>query len=161
MKIRRAHQSDIPQILPMIAKVCALHESWDSAKYGFLPQPERLYENWLGDLIRKSKHLCLVAEAADSSKLVAFLIATVEKEIPIYRLKQFGFVHDLWVEPEHRHAGIARQMVMQMIEHFTHQGIEQIRLDTAMANDTARKLFESCGFRASTIEMLIEFNASS
>jgi ribosomal protein S18 acetylase RimI-like enzyme len=36
----------------------------------------------------------------------------VEREIPIYHLKKFGFIHDLWVEPEFRHAGIARQMVI-------------------------------------------------
>ncbi len=96
----------------------------------------------------------LVAE--ESNQLVAFLIATVEREIPIYTLKNYAFVHDLWVEPEFRHAGIARQIVEAAIAHFTQLGISQIRLDTAIANAAARKLFENCGFRASTIELLIE-----
>ena len=30
------------------------------------------------------------------------VVATVEAEIPIYRLKEFGFIHDLWVEPDYR-----------------------------------------------------------
>ena len=38
----------------------------------------------------------------DVPYLVGFLIATVEREIPIYRLHEFGFIHDLWVEPEYR-----------------------------------------------------------
>lgn len=160
MIIRSANLSDIPVLLPMIGKMCALHQSWDEAKYGFLPEPERLYERWLGNLIQSQRDLCLVADIDDlqpeSSSLVAFLIATVEREIPIYRIKEFAFIHDLWVEESSRHLGIARQMVQQAIAHFTQLGTSQIRLDTAKANDAARHLFTSCGFRVSTIEMLME-----
>ncbi|MBF2029818.1 MAG: GNAT family N-acetyltransferase [Oscillatoriales cyanobacterium C42_A2020_001] len=159
MEIRSAHQSDVPRILPMIAKICALHQAWDSAKYGFLPHPERLYEHWLSELIKNSQDICLVAEVSEpseASKLVAFLIATVESEIPIYHLQEFGFIHDLWVEEDYRQEGIAHQLVLRAIAHFSHRGVQQIRLDTAIANESARKLFSSCGFRPSTIEMLLK-----
>ncbi len=161
MIIRSANPSDIPALLPMIGKLCALHQSWDAAKYGFLPEPERKYERWLGNLIESQRDLCLVADMNvplpdSSSSLVAFLLATVEREIPIYRIKEYAFVHDLWVEEGYRHLGIARQMVQYAIAHFTQLGVPQIRLDTAQLNDAARHLFTSCGFRVSTIEMLIE-----
>ncbi len=161
MVIRLANPSDIPNLLPMIAKTCALHQSWDAAKYGSVPHPERLYLDWLARLLNNQRNLCLVAEVLTegtiaSPKLVALLIATVEREIPMYSLKEFGFIHDLWVEPEYRHLGYARQMVKQTIAHFTQIGIKQIRLDTASANDVARKLFASIGFRPSQIEMLLE-----
>jgi ribosomal protein S18 acetylase RimI-like enzyme len=158
MHIRPARSSDLTEILPMIAKICALHKEWDQAKYGFLPNPEQLYKNWLGRIIKSSADLCLVAEieTEDADSLVGLLIATAEQEVPIYRLKQFAFVHDLWVEENYRKQGIARQMVLGAIAHFSNQGIEQIRLDTAMANENARQLFASCGFRVSTVEMLME-----
>ena len=57
--------------------------------------------------------------------LVAFLIGTVEKEIPIYRLDQFGFIHDVWVEPEYRNEGVGRQMTMLAIEKFRELGVKQ------------------------------------
>ena len=47
-------------------------------------------------------------------------------------------------------------MVMLTIERFHHLGIKQIRLDTAAVNEAARRLFVSCGFRISNIEMLKE-----
>lgn len=158
-QIRPATHSDIPKLLPMIAQICALHQAWDAAKYGFLPNPERRYEGWLGNVVIDRRDLCLVADinlAAEPPQLGAFLIATVEREIPIYLLKEFGFIHDIWVEPDCRKSGIAHQMVKQAIAHFTQLGVKQIRLDTAMANETARQLFVRCGFRASTLEMLIE-----
>ncbi|WP_256973403.1 GNAT family N-acetyltransferase [Nostoc sp. T09] len=156
MLIRTATPADVPQVLPMVAKICALHDSWDSAKYGFLPYPEQRYEKWLGRLANNERSVFLVTE--DEDDLVAFLVATVEREIPIYRLQEFAFIHDIWVEPEYRQQGVARQMVMLAIERFDDIGIKQIRLDTAAINEAARRLFASCGFRISTVEMLMELN---
>jgi len=154
MNIRAAKAEDVPAVLPMVAKICALHEAWDPAKYGFLPHPEDRYRRWLTARAGDPRSVFLVAER--EARIVAFLIGTVEEEIPIYRLKEFGFIHDLWVEEDYRHEGIARQMVMLAIERFKEMGVKQIRLDTAAANDPARKLFASCGFRTSIIEMLVE-----
>ncbi|WP_250122243.1 GNAT family N-acetyltransferase [Chroococcidiopsis sp. CCMEE 29] len=159
MLIRPATPADVPAVLPMVAAVCALHESWDAAKYGFLPNPAQRYERWLIAQATNDRSVFLVAEDdVELGGLVAFLIATIEREIPIYRLKEFGFIQDLWVEPEYRHAGIARQMVRLTVERFKQMGVKQIRLDTAAANDAARRLFSACGFRPSTIEMLIELS---
>jgi len=154
MLIRAATPADVPKVLPMVAKICALHDSWDSAKYGFIPHPEQRYEQWLGRLANSERSVFLVAE--DEENLVAFLVATVEREIPIYRLQEFAFIHDIWVEPEYRQQGIARQIVMLAVESFEQMGVAQIRLDTAAINEAARRLFTSCGFRISTIEMLME-----
>ena len=47
MEIRLAKAGDVPSVLPMVAKICAFHEALDPAKYGFLPEPARMYEGWL------------------------------------------------------------------------------------------------------------------
>ncbi|OKH22091.1 GNAT family N-acetyltransferase [Chroogloeocystis siderophila] len=156
MQIRPAEVTDVSAVLPMVASICALHETWDSAKYGFLPKPQQRYEQWLIAQAKNDKSVFLVAEDPQTKQLGAFLIGTVEREIPIYRLREFGFIHDLWVEPQYRHAGVAKQMVLLAIEHFQRLGVQQIRLDTAAANEAGRRLFSACGFRVSTVEMLIE-----
>lgn len=159
MYIRSATPADVPAVLPMVASICALHQEWDTAKYGFLPNPQQRYEKWLASQANNRQSVFLVAEDESKPKrLVGFLIATVEREIPIYSLKEFGFIHDLWVEPEYRQAGIARQMVTLSIDRFKQMGVKQIRLDTAKANEAARRLFAACGFRISTIEMLVELD---
>src|SRR5688572_21628601 len=119
-----------------------------------------MYEGWLVSRTKDARSVFLVAEregsAAEPALLAGFLVATTEREIPIYRLKEFGFIHDLWVEPAYRNEGLARQMVMLAIEKFRAMGMIQVRLDTAAANDVARKLFESCDFAKSAVEMLLE-----
>lgn len=155
MEIRPATPDDVPAVLPMVAQIAALHEQWDPAKYGFLPDPASRYRDWLRHNANEERAVFLVAES-EPGKLVGFIVATVEREIPIYRLKEFGFVHDLWVEPDYRHEGIGRQLAMRTIERFREIGVQQIRLDTAARNEPARKLFLSCGFRTSVVEMLLD-----
>ena len=154
MTIRPATPQDVSAVLPMVDRIAALHESWDPAKYGYRPKPSEMYRNWLSNRATDPRSVFLVAEREDH--LVGFLIATVEREIPIYRLEEYGFIHDLWVEEQYRNEGIARQMTMLAVEHFREMGVKQIRLDTAAINEAARALFASCGFRISTIEMLLE-----
>lgn len=156
MLIRPATPADVPAVLPMVAQICALHEAWDADKYGFLPNPAQRYDRWLRQQANQADSIFLVAEAAPGAILAGFLIATIENEIPIYRVRQYGFIHDLWVEPAYRQQGVARQLVQAAIDRFRQLGVDQIRLDTAAANDAARHLFASCGFRVSTIEMLMK-----
>ena len=159
MDIRPAAPEDVPDVLPMVAKVCAFHESLDPAKYGFRADPARMYDRWLVNRSKDPRSVFLVGDAARSGeprRLVAFLVGTVEAEIPIYRLKEFGFIHDLWVEEKYRHEGIGRQIVTLAVERFRQIGVKQVRLDTAWGNEAARGLFAACGFRPSVVEMLTE-----
>jgi ribosomal protein S18 acetylase RimI-like enzyme len=159
VEIRPAQPQDIPAVLPMVAQICALHEAWDAAKYGFRPDPAEMYRKWLAARATDPRSVFLVAErAADPEplRLVGFLVATVDAEIPIYRLKEYGFIQDVWVEPEYRNEGLGRQLVMLAIEKLRAMGVTQIRLDTAAPNDAARAMFNSCGFRISGVEMLNE-----
>jgi ribosomal protein S18 acetylase RimI-like enzyme len=51
---------------------------------------------------------------------------------------------------------VGRQLAMLAIEKFRELGVKQIRLDTAAANEVARTMFKSVGFRVSNVEMLME-----
>ena len=138
----------------MVEQIAKLHESWDPDKYGFLPNPGKMYRSWLRQRSGDPRSVFLVAQHA-SGNLAGFIVGTTEREIPIYRLEEFGFIHDLWVEPQYRNEGLARQLVMLTIERFREIGVKQIRCDTAAPNEIARALFARCGFRPSTTEMLL------
>lgn len=153
MICRDAAPDDVPAILPMVRAVCALHEAWDAEKYGFRDDPGALYDAWLRARCGDPRSVLLLAERA--ARPVAFLVGAVEREIPIYRLREYGFIHDLWVEPDYRHEGVGRQLTMLAVERFAAMGVTQVRLDTAAVNDAARALFASCGFRPCATEMLL------
>lgn len=160
MLIRRATPDDVPQVCVMMQAQADLHEQWDAARFPYLPQVGPRYADWLREQAINPRSVFLVAErdadATAPARLVGFAIATTEPTLPIYRVREIGFLHDLYVDPGYRNEGIARQLVMRLIERFREIGVAQVRLETAVPNEAARKLFESCGFRPSVIEMMVE-----
>lgn len=154
MNLRPAKPDDVRQVLPMVEKVCALHHEWDRAKYDYKADVIDSYRRWLTQRSGDPQSVFVVAER--ESRLIGFLIATVERDIPIYKVERFGFIHDMWVEPEYRNEGVGRQMVMLAIEQFQQMGVPQIRLETAEQNEIAREMFRACGFRDSSRTMLTE-----
>lgn len=154
MDIRPATPDDVPAVLPLVARICALHQEWDAARFRTVEHPEQRYDGWLRQRATDPRSVFLVAER--SGRIVGYIVGTIEKEIAIYWTPECGWVHDLWVDEAYRNEGLGRQMAMLLVERFKALGVKQIRLQTAAINDAARKLFTSCGFRVSTIEMLME-----
>jgi ribosomal protein S18 acetylase RimI-like enzyme len=160
MEIRPAVPEDVPAVLPMVQNLADLHQAWDPERYAYLAEIGQRYRSWLTQRAADPRSVFFVAEA-ESGKLAGFCVATVEGEIPIYRVSEVGFVHDMWVEEAYRHEGVGRQMTMRLIERFREIGVRQIRLETAEANEAARGLFASCGFRVVTREMMYSISESS
>lgn len=154
--VRDATVVDIPAILPMVRAICSMHEKLDPARYAMLPNVVSMYESWLPQRIADRNSVVLVGEAG--AKVVAFLVASVEASIPIYRLDRFGFIHDVWVDPDARGQSIGKALAVRAVEKFRAMGVKQIRLETATDNPSARALFASCGFRVATLDMLLELD---
>jgi ribosomal protein S18 acetylase RimI-like enzyme len=158
MEIRPAIPDDADGVVPMVDRLVAFMAESDPAKYAPLPNVGEMYRGWLRKRATDPRGVFLVAERAPG-QLVGFLVGTVEGEIPIYRLEEYGFIHDLWVEPDYRNEGLARQLVTLAVERFRAIGVAQVRLDVLVANTPARTLFETCGFRPGVIEMLLELDS--
>lgn len=161
MIVRPATPADVPAVLPMVRSIVNFHESLDRAKYAPRGDPAEKYRGWLTQRAIDPRSVFLVAEPSasadrDASPLAGFLVGSTDHEIPIYQIEEFGMIHDLWVEERYRNEGIARQMVTLAIERFAAIGVRQMRLHAAWDNAPARALFTTCGFRPSSVEMLLE-----
>ena len=141
-------------VISMVKKSCALHQEWDLAKFGVVNDFAAKYGNWLSGLTSDPRSIFLVAVM--NRRVVGYLVGTVDQAIPIYRVGEFGYIRDLWVEEEYRGAGRGRKLVDAGLEQFRALGVEQVRLETAAANASARTFFAACGFRPCATEMLIE-----
>ena len=153
-RVRAAKPVDVPLVLPMVEKISALHQGWDPSRFAVVEHFTSRSGRWLGEVAADPHGIFLVAEA--DGRLVGFLIGTIDQSVPIYRVVQFGCVRELWVDEKYRRAGVGRMLMNRAIERFLALGIPQIRLETAAVNEPARAFFTSCGFRPSTVEMLLE-----
>jgi ribosomal protein S18 acetylase RimI-like enzyme len=161
--VRAAGVGDVPAILPMVRAVCAYHEGLDPGRYDYLPDVVERYARWLPSRAADPGSVLLVAERAAAAGgereggLVGFLVGSVEGNIPVYRTRRYGFVHDLWVEPPARRLGAGRALVTEALARFRAMGVTQVRLETAAGNEGARRLFGACGMRVGGVEMMVEF----
>jgi ribosomal protein S18 acetylase RimI-like enzyme len=155
MEIRPATPADVPAVVPMVERLATFLGARDPAKYEPLPGVGEMYRGWLRARATDPRSVFLVAER-QPGQLAGFLVGTVEQEIPIYRLSEYGFIHDVWVEEAYRNEGLARQLVTLAAERFRNIGVGQVRLDVLVDNAPARALFETCGFRPAVVEMLLD-----
>ena len=142
----------------MVQSVCDYHQALDPAKFGFLPDVTARYASWLPRRATDPNSVLLLAQVGDTP--AGFFVGEVLDEIPIYCLKRYGFIHDLWVEPQFRRSGIGRALVADAIRRFTAMGVSQIRGDTAEANSAARTMLTTLGFVTSTREVLLSLSTS-
>jgi ribosomal protein S18 acetylase RimI-like enzyme len=152
MTIRDATPEDVPAVLPLVQRLCDLHGQWDTERFDFKPDLAERYRRWLTARCADAGAVFLVAEVG--GQVVAYLVGTTEDEIPIYWTPACGYIHDIWVDPDYRHEGLARQIVTLAVERFAAKGLKQVRLITAAKNDVGRAMFERCGFRVATVEMM-------
>lgn len=52
----------------------------------------------------------------------------------------------MWVAPEARGAGLGRQLVHRVVDWARSVGAAAVTLEVHEANDSARRLYEACGF---------------
>jgi ribosomal protein S18 acetylase RimI-like enzyme len=153
MHVRAATHEDVAALLPMVRAICALHEQADPVRFAALGDVEQRYARWLPARASDPRSVLLVAERQDAS-LAGFVVGTVEPEVPIFRVREFGWIHDLWVEPADRRAGVGAALANAAVRAFAAMGVPQVRLETGAFNDAARAMFARCGFRPSAVEML-------
>lgn len=154
--IRPALPADVPAVLPMVRAICDQHRVLDPDKFGFLDDIVERYAQWLPLRATDPRSVFLVAvDATDSPNApFGYLVGTVNEAVPIYTIREFGWIHDIWVDPAHRGQRVGQALVNTAAREFAMMGVKQLRLETAYLNDTARALFASCGFRTCAIEML-------
>ncbi len=156
--VRPATEADVPHVLPLVRLICNQHESMDPERFTFRPNILELYERWLPERVRDPRSIFFVAEAR-GGEIVGSVVGTVEPEMPIYWTPESAWIHDVVVRPEWRKRGVGSALVKAAAKRCAEIGVSRIRLETADANDAARAMFASCGFRRSTTEMMMTLRA--
>lgn len=158
--VRPATDADVPAVLPMVQAVCDFHRSLEPDRYDFLPDITERYRSWLPNRANDPNSVFYVAQQAASPTLLGFIVGEVLDEIPIFTIKRYGFIHDLWTDPATRRQGVGRALVEAAVARFKQIGVAQVRGDTAATNDAARALIAALGFAPTTVQMLKTINTA-
>jgi ribosomal protein S18 acetylase RimI-like enzyme len=152
MTTRVGNAGDYLAVVPMMRRQREHRQEIDPALYALRPDAEQRFRRWIGEMAQDPRSTLLVGE--ERGKVVGFLYATIERDPPIYVHDEFALIREWWVEPAHRKKGIGKALIERAAFELAANGVEQIRVRTAPADDEVRTLLERCGFRSGVREMV-------
>src|SRR5713226_5058735 len=81
-------------------------------------------------------------------RIIACAGAFLKDDLPFcfHRPPVYGFIGDVYTDPEHRRQGYARQLTLKAIDWLRSRDVQMIRL---MSTPQARPLYEELGFQPS------------
>ena len=153
--IRPAQPSDVPALGRLGALLVNAHIAFDRLRF-MNPGDgtEGGYARFLGMQLDEEDVTVLVAERA--GVVVGYVYAGVEPVSWKELRDEAGFIHDIVVEEHSRGHQVGRRLLDAALEWLRARGMPRAVLWTATPNTTARRLFESRGFRPTMTEMTLE-----
>jgi GNAT superfamily N-acetyltransferase len=153
--IRKAEDRDVASLGRLGAMLMRTHYAFDHLR--FLPPgpgSESGYAHFLGSILGTDDGVVFVAEEGDA--VIGYAYAALEPLSWKELRGPAGFIHDVAVVEEHRHAGAGTQLMDAAIRWLRERGAPRVILWTAAPNDPARSLFHHLGFRDTMVEMTME-----
>lgn len=156
MSVRLATPNDIDAIVGLQRLIHAEHLAADPLRWRTATVPGAVYAAWLNELILEPARGTVLVADRDGA-CVGYLVAELEAELTRHWSPACVYLHDLFVLPPHRRAGIARGLMGGLILwRENHHPSLPIRLLTAAHNEPARRFFARYAFRPAAVEMIEE-----
>jgi ribosomal protein S18 acetylase RimI-like enzyme len=153
--VRRAEPRDVTALGELGAALMRTHYAFDPLRFLEPGQgADAGYARFLQSQLDEDDAIVFVAEQRD--RIVGYVYGAVEPLSWKDLRDECGYIHDLLVSPEARRAGVGDALLDNAIDWLREQGMPRIVLGTAAQNESARRLFERRGFRATMIEMTLE-----
>lgn len=130
------------------------HHDFDPQRFIRSENPEQGYGRFLVSQLNEDEAFVLVAERA--GLVVGYTFAGLEPMSWKELRAACGYVHDVFVDPAVRGAGVGERLVRAAIERLEAMGAPRVVLWSAARNEGAQRLFAKLGFRRTMIEMTRE-----
>jgi ribosomal protein S18 acetylase RimI-like enzyme len=138
MEVRRATEADREALREL------WHEFMDEVS-----EPEywrgTWEEAWAGMSEYIADHIALIAE--EGGRAVAYELAKVDRP-------RIGYVSDLYVRPEGRRRGIAKELLALAARELREQGAHYVTLNVSLDNSDARTVYRRLGFREESVDLI-------
>jgi ribosomal protein S18 acetylase RimI-like enzyme len=102
-------------------------------------------EAWSGMREYITEHIALIAE--EGGRAVAYELAKMDRS-------RIGYVSDLYVRPEARRRGIAKELLARAARELRAQGAEYVTLNVNLDNHDARTVYRRLGFREESVNLM-------
>jgi GNAT superfamily N-acetyltransferase len=157
MNTRLGNAADFHALVPVMRK-CWLRQQAHDATYRLHPDADERFARWIGSLAQDPRAMMVVSE--EQGTIVGFLVATVEKDAPIYLNQEFALVREWWVDPKYRGKGVGQALVDRAAVELARFKVMQLRIRTPERDGESRDALTWLGFRTASRELVLELPTS-
>ena len=95
--------------------------------------------------------LFVLDDGREKNNVIGFLWVVICQNS--WTQERYGYVNNLYVVPQRRKQGLAKELLRQGDDWFRARGIKRVRLTVTSSNAQAATLYEASGFRTQRHEM--------
>ena len=148
--IKKVKKNDLQTILKLQQELSKHHEKMTPTKDFKLYEKKR--KNTTRDLkkfilehLNKKSSLILLAYYQEKS--VGFSISFVKETIPIFKIRKYGYISDLYVKRKYRGQKIGKKLINLSINFFKKKKLKFVELAVRSYNQKAIKVYHKAGFK--------------
>jgi len=138
-----ARPDDLPRCAEMFRDLMEVH----AAHPEFFAVTTNVVERKLDEYQGMIEHgTGQVFVARQSGRAVGMVVAFARRAPDYFHLRDYGYLADVFVEPEHRRRGLVRALTRRAVDYLFRCGVRSVRLTNAMDNPEAVATWEALGF---------------
>lgn len=144
MQIRKAKLKDIKRVTEYGISLLKQHYGFDSY---FAPAKNvhKVYRKFFKSCIYSKNRNLLVAE--ENGKIVGYAVGELGSRPPVFKIRRFGFISDVFVEKNFRKQGISKQFLLGLKKWFKSKKLKHIELTIHVKNAIGKKAWTKYGFK--------------
>lgn len=148
MTFREANKEDIPQIQNLMNELNLYRQKTFSSTNKKFHERTKPYPELNPAMLKDSIILLAINE---KDKVVGFIQGTIH-ERHNHKLKNLGYIEELYIAEEARGQGVAQKLLSELESELKIQGCDHLTTHTDAENEAARKFYSKSGMHEATIE---------
>jgi ribosomal protein S18 acetylase RimI-like enzyme len=149
--VRAARPADVGLVAQLNQHVQQLHVA--AEPNDFRPIVPQQAEPFFNDLLASPVNVIFIAEESDKTLGYVWAQETQRGTSPLTKPVRTLYIHHIAVDPEQRHMGVGRALVLSVEEEASKRHIDRTALDHWSFNEHAQAFFASMGYEVFNVRM--------
>ena len=153
VEVREAGLDDLPELLSMgrklIEHLVPLEKKRRKTKLLALDEKnaDKVWKKYYTKNLKSDKSLFLVA--LKKGEIVGMGMGRIEKSPPVFKIKEFGQIHELFVKESCRRQGVCQALIKRLEDFFREKGVSVVHISVENYNTEALNLYYKLGYQDS------------
>lgn len=144
IQIREAHIGDLGDVADLWEQM-AEHHTRLSHHFTLSEEGKERYSKYLARKFSEKSTKLIVA--TDGSRVIGFMLCLLSPNVAVFKERTIGVVSDVYVMPEFRMRGVAKEMLKLGLRWFHKNKVTSVQLSVAASNFEARSVWGQLGFK--------------